>query len=298
MGDSTIIDEVDSSSLSEADAPLTNFEDIQENGNHNVEDSGSITFLEKNYSKLNRNQKYKQKKRSSTRFIPVVPQFYIDSTVQTLSSDDESTFAGRRDMTNPQTCQETRIISSKGTVRGYKNRVRAGICTFIKGQQSEEWNYVQSEKGKIVVYMTSMRIVRRTHERCRTVQKILQAHLVRFEEKDLFMSKDVQKELMERTGKKDLVIPQIFVDGLHIGSSETLEMLNENGELKEILKKFEKIHINKSCKKCGGYQYVPCSVCHGSKRSIHRNHFTEEFAELRCIFCDDNGLLKCDNCDS
>lgn len=82
-----------------------------------------------------------------------------------------------------------------------------------------QWNYLQSEKGRIVVYMTSMRIVRRTHERCRTVQKILQAHLVRYEEKDLFMSKDNQKELMERLGQKDIIIPQIFADGLNIGVS-------------------------------------------------------------------------------
>lgn len=281
------ISRVDSSS-SEVPVPVT----PEELEDENMEVNGSISFLEKNYSKLNRNQKYKQK-RSSVRLIPA-PKFYINAA-QTLNSE-ESTFAGRRDVTDPQTLRETRIISEKGTVRGYKNRVRAGIVTFLQGQESEEWNYLQSEKGRIVVYMTSMRIVRRTHERCRTVQKILQAHLVRYEEKDLFMSKDNQKELMERLGQKDIIIPQIFADGLNIGSAETLEMMNETGELKEILKKFEKININSYCKKCGGYQYVPCSVCHGSKRSIHRNNFTEEFAELRCVYCDENGLLKCDNC--
>ena len=33
------------------------------------------------------------------------------------------------------------------------------------------------------------------------------------------MSKDNQKELMERLGQKDVMIPQIFVDGLNIGVS-------------------------------------------------------------------------------
>lgn len=120
---------VDSSS-SEVPVPVT----PEELEDENMEVNGSISFLEKNYSKLNRNQKYKQK-RSSTRLIPA-PKFYINAA-QTLNSE-ESTFAGRRDVTDPQTLRETRIISEKGTVRGYKNRVRAGIVTFLQGQESEE----------------------------------------------------------------------------------------------------------------------------------------------------------------
>lgn len=123
------ISRVDSSS-SEVPVPVT----PEELEDENMEVNGSISFLEKNYSKLNRNQKYKQK-RSSVRLIPA-PKFYINAA-QTLNSE-ESTFAGRRDVTDPQTLRETRIISEKGTVRGYKNRVRAGIVTFLQGQESEE----------------------------------------------------------------------------------------------------------------------------------------------------------------
>ena len=53
-----------------------------------------------------------------------------------------------------------------------------------------------------------------------------------------------------------------------------------------------------SCDTCGGYRYVPCAVCHGSKKSLRRNHFTEEFQTLRCVICDENGLVKCDKCNS
>ena len=42
----------------------------------------------------------------------------------------DSVFAGRRDVTQPSSVQESQIVSEKGTVRGFKNRVRAGIATF------------------------------------------------------------------------------------------------------------------------------------------------------------------------
>lgn len=42
----------------------------------------------------------------------------------------ESLFAGRRDIRDPSSVHERQIISAKGTVRGFKNRVRAGIATF------------------------------------------------------------------------------------------------------------------------------------------------------------------------
>ncbi|CAG5118213.1 unnamed protein product, partial [Candidula unifasciata] len=42
----------------------------------------------------------------------------------------ESAFAGLRDIRNPSSFHEKQIVSVKGTVRGFKNRVRAGIATF------------------------------------------------------------------------------------------------------------------------------------------------------------------------
>lgn len=43
--------------------------------------------------------------------------------------------------------------------------------------------------------------------------------MVVFEEKDLFMSKDYQKELLERLGTDQIVLPQIYADGQHLGVS-------------------------------------------------------------------------------
>nr|KAG5707838.1 hypothetical protein BaRGS_015998 [Batillaria attramentaria] len=47
------------------------------------------------------------------------------------TSSSDPTFAGRRDVRDPGSLHERKIVSAKGTVRGFKNRVRAGIATFL-----------------------------------------------------------------------------------------------------------------------------------------------------------------------
>lgn len=64
-----------------------------------------------------------------------------------------------------------------------------------------------------------MTVVRQTHERCKIVKKILQNHMVRYEEKDLFMNSENQKELMERLGSNEISLPQVFADGNLLGVS-------------------------------------------------------------------------------
>lgn len=51
-----------------------------------------------------------------------------------------------------------------------------------------------------------------------------------------------------------------------------------------------------TCQACGGYRLLPCPSCKGSKKSVHRNHFTTEFVALKCMNCDEVGLVKCYNC--
>nr|CAD7197080.1 unnamed protein product [Timema douglasi] len=50
------------------------------------------------------------------------------------------------------------------------------------------------------------------------------------------------------------------------------------------------------CRVCGGYRLLPCAVCNGSKKSVHRNDFTAEFVALKCMNCDEVGLVKCYSC--
>ncbi|KAL8579896.1 hypothetical protein ACOMHN_039683 [Nucella lapillus] len=158
-------------------------------------------------------------------------------------------------------------------------------------------NYRETEKGKIVVYATSMTVVRETAERCKATSNILQFHMVRFEQKDLNMNPDHQKLLRQRVDSlHDLPLPQIFIDGVHLGGAGDLEKINESGELRKILHDFPKIQVQFMCDTCGGYRFVPCVICHGSKRSVHRNNFTEEFFALRCMHCNEGGLQRCQDC--
>ncbi|XP_058127287.1 uncharacterized protein LOC131268994 [Anopheles coustani] len=206
--------------------------------------------------------------------------------------DDDESFAGLKDLSNGTST----IRSNKGTVRGVKNRVRNGIATFLQMQQTGMKNYKDKEAGKVVVYSTSMGIVRETYTKCMNVKQILRTLLIKFEEKDIFMSNEYQQEIRERMQTDTISVPQVFVDGQHIGDAECIERLNESGELRKMLKPYKCLESPYMCKVCGGYRLLPCPSCGGSKKSIHRNHFTAEFIALKCMNCDEVGLVKCHNC--
>ncbi|XP_046801781.1 putative uncharacterized protein DDB_G0286901 [Lucilia cuprina] len=206
----------------------------------------------------------------------------------------DDVFAGYRDLrcgSNTST-----IRSSKGTVRGVKNRVRNGIATFLQLQQPNIKNYKEKDSGKVVLYTTSMGIIRDTYAKCSNVKQILRTLLVKFEERDVFMSVEYQQEIKERMHSDVIKVPQLYVEGQHIGDADTVERLNESGELRQLLKPYKSISTTYTCQTCGGYRLLPCPSCNGSKKSVHRNHFTAEFVALKCMNCDEVGLVKCHNC--
>lgn len=186
------------------------------------------------------------------------------------------------------------IRSAKGTVRGVKNRVRAGIATFLQKPSSQA--YIKKELGKVVVYTTTSGIVRKTFYNCKKVKQILRTHMVKYDELDLFGDAELQTELRDRLGSTVIQLPQLFIDGQHIGGFDTVERLNESGELREMLKPYQSEDACTVCLFCGGYQWQLCPVCNGSKRSVHRNDFTAEFVALKCAKCDVNGLIRCPHC--
>lgn len=84
---------------------------------------------------------------------------------------------------------------------------------------SRSQNYKEKDAGKVVLYTTSMGIVRETYAKCANVKQILRTLLIKFEERDVFMSIDYQQEVKDRMQTTDIQIPQLFVDGQHIGVS-------------------------------------------------------------------------------
>jgi glutaredoxin len=85
------------------------------------------------------------------------------------------------------------------------------ISYFIKR------NYEEEESQKIVIYTTTLQIVRMSYDKCKKVKKILQNHCVRYEEKDLYKNKEFQRELKYRLNLKQIDVPHVFFNGKHIG---------------------------------------------------------------------------------
>ncbi|XP_068141156.1 glutaredoxin domain-containing cysteine-rich protein CG12206 [Drosophila tropicalis] len=214
---------------------------------------------------------------------------------QNADNYDDESFGGYKDEAAPSLPSAT-IRSAKGTVRGVKNRVRNGVATFLQLQQPTVKNYMEKDLGKVVLYTTSMGIIRDTYAKCSNVKKILRTLLIKFEERDVFMSLEYQQEIRERMQDEKIRVPQLFVEGQLIGDADVVERMNENGELRQLLKPYKSIATAFTCQTCGGYRLLPCPSCSGSKKSVHRNHFTAEFVALKCMNCDEVGLVKCPNC--
>ncbi len=77
-------------------------------------------------------------------------------------------------------------------------------------------NYQVEEYQKIVIYTTTLQIVRLSYDKCKKVKKILQNYCVRYEEKDLYKHRAYQKELMYRLNLEKVDVPHIFFNGRHI----------------------------------------------------------------------------------
>ncbi|XP_016954388.1 glutaredoxin domain-containing cysteine-rich protein CG31559 [Drosophila biarmipes] len=214
-----------------------------------------------------------------------------------LLTEQQDLFAGYRDVRCGASSTQSTIRSAKGTVRGVKNRVRNGIATFLQlQQQPNAKNFKEKDHGKVVLYTTSMGIIRETYTKCANVKQILRTLLVKFEERDVFMSVEYQAEMRQRMRSGQVRVPQLYVEGQHIGDAETVERLNESGELRQLLKPYKSMASTFTCQTCGGYRLLPCPSCNGSKKSVHRNHFTAEFVALKCMNCDEVGLVKCHSC--
>lgn len=95
----------------------------------------------------------------------------------------------------------------------------SSVCIYLQ-------NYKDKDGGKIVLYLTSMGVVRSTYAKCQTVKKILKTLMVKFEERDVFMSHVHQQEIRDRMQSDEIDVPQLFVDGQYIGVSRICVIVN------------------------------------------------------------------------
>jgi glutaredoxin 3 len=69
---------------------------------------------------------------------------------------------------------------------------------------------------------------------CFRAKRLLQERGVEFTEIDVMMDSARRKEMIERAGGRRTV-PQIFINGKHVGGSDELSVLDREGKLKPML---------------------------------------------------------------
>ncbi|CAH8386437.1 unnamed protein product [Eruca vesicaria subsp. sativa] len=108
---------------------------------------------------------------------------------------------------------------------------------------------IPGAETSIVVYFTSLRVVRPTFEACRAVTTILRSFPVRIDERDLSMDASFAAEL-ERiffsSEEKELPkLPRVFIGGRYVGGAEEVKQLHEIGELKKLVQELPRVEPGK-----------------------------------------------------
>ncbi|KAG4920205.1 hypothetical protein JHK86_049018 [Glycine max] len=148
-----------------------------------------------------------------------------------------------------------------------------------------------SDRSAVVVYYTSLRVVRRTYDDCRAVRSILRGFAIAIDERDVSVDERFREELQRILVHRSVMLPSVFVGGLYIGGADEVRKLYESGELHELIGRLPKSQRN-MCDLCGGLRFVECDECDGSHKV-----FGEKSGGFRsCSSCNSNGLIRCPAC--
>ncbi|CAM8965010.1 unnamed protein product [Rhodiola kirilowii] len=157
--------------------------------------------------------------------------------------------------------------------------------------QSDRPITLKTNDRDVVVYFTSLRVVRRTFDDCRTVRSILRSFRVPIDERDVSMDCAFLEELQQIFGTKSVSLPRVFISGRYVGGAEEVRQLHECGELKKLIGSGGGGMWH--CQVCDGHRFVVCENCDGSHKV-----YIEKIGFRSCSDCNLNGLIRCPNCFS
>ncbi|CAL9150529.1 unnamed protein product, partial [Musa hybrid cultivar] len=164
-------------------------------------------------------------------------------------------------------------------------------------------------EGKVVLYFTSLRGIRKTFEDCWAVSMILKGYGVRVDERDVSMHAGFKEELIDILGPVygGHRLPRIFADGNYLGGAEEVRHLHEAARLGKFLECCETMpsrgkggSVISSCEGCGDVRFVPCETCSGSCKVYVEEEEDDVGGFRRCSDCNENGLVRdqilCSSC--
>ncbi len=67
----------------------------------------------------------------------------------------------------------------------------------------------EGRRGQLVVYVTSLQVIRDTYASCKQVLQILKGTRIQFIQKDVYLHPDYGQELAERLGSDSPPLPQV-----------------------------------------------------------------------------------------
>ncbi|XP_077974257.1 uncharacterized protein LOC120347669 isoform X2 [Styela clava] len=210
--------------------------------------------------------------------------------------EHEGNFAGRRATVAGAFTGDFNVIRNKkeeDDIVGVKSRVLAGIQHFSLSEKCEK--IAEEDRGKIILYTTSLGIHRSIAYRCEEARKILRGFRVKFEDRDVFSNAEYKDEIYRRLGlsssDKFPDLPRLYIDGVYAGGFDEIQEMSDCGDLRIRFRDFPKYNIRHHCTSCLATGIVTCKSWKG-KGFRQKNRFTT----LKCGNCQQRGTVTCPDC--